>query len=82
MANVPAGIKAFADRGGELPDEPPHLADAAGVDSSLRNNDRDELPLLLRLRFRLRVDLGLGEDDYDRLLDTKAKTPRPRPAVP
>src|ERR1700677_2036964 len=54
----------------------------AGVDSSLRNNDRDELPLLLRLRFRLRVDLGLGEDDYDRLLDTKVKTPRPRPAVP
>lgn len=54
----------------------------AGVDSSLRNNDRDELPLLLRLRFRLRVDLGLAEDDYDRLLDTKAKTPRPRPAVP
>lgn len=54
----------------------------AGVDSCLRNNDRDELPLLLRLRFRLRVDLGLAEDDYDRLLDTKAKTPKPRPAVP
>jgi len=54
----------------------------AGVDACMRNNDRDELPLLLRLRFRLRVDLGLGEDDYDRLLDTKAKTPRPRPAVP
>jgi predicted Zn-dependent protease len=54
----------------------------AGVDACMRNNDRDELPLLLRLRFRLRVDLGLGEDDYDRLLDVKAKTPRPRPAVP
>jgi hypothetical protein len=41
----------------------------AGVDACLRDDDRDELQLLLRLRYRIRVDLGLPEDDYDKLLD-------------
>ncbi len=43
----------------------------AGVDACLRDDDRDELQLLLRLRYRIRVDLALPEDDYDKLLDNQ-----------
>jgi len=43
----------------------------AGVDACLRDDDRDELQLLLRLRYRIRVDLALPEDDYDKLLDNR-----------
>jgi tetratricopeptide (TPR) repeat protein len=48
----------------------------AGVDACMRNDDREELQLLLRLRYRLRIDLGYGEDDYDRLLDNRPRIPR------
>jgi hypothetical protein len=53
----------------------------AGVQACLRDNDRDELPLLLRLRYRLRVDLGLPEDDYDKMLDSTQRSVRDGPAA-
>jgi hypothetical protein len=53
-----------------------------GVQACLRGGDDDEdcaeMQLLLRLRYRLRNDLGLPEDDYDRLLDLRQLSPRPR----
>jgi hypothetical protein len=47
----------------------------AGVEASMRGDDRVELPLLLRLRYRIRVDLGLPEDDYDKMLDDRRSGP-------
>jgi tetratricopeptide (TPR) repeat protein len=44
-----------------------------GVERCIHRGGDVELQLLLRLRYRIRVDLGLDEDDYDRMLDLRAR---------